>query len=135
MWYSKTTTIDNNSCLIYKGPFFTIEWFYDEDGYSQPYEYFLKSSAGQKRKFLLLVKKMGDFGKIIDKKKFRNEENKIYAFKPKPDRYLCFFRSGKKIIVTNAFRKKGDKLPAQEKAVALKNMEKYNLVHKNQKEK
>lgn len=78
---------------------------------------------------------MGDFGKIIDKKKFRNEENKIYAFKPKPDRYLCFFRSGKKIIVTNAFRKKGDKLTAQEKAVALKNMEKYNLVHKNQKEK
>ena len=63
--------MDKNSCLIYKGPFFTIEWFYDEKGYSQPYEYFLKTSAAQKRKFLLLAKKMGDFGKIIDKTKFR----------------------------------------------------------------
>ena len=135
MWYSKTTIINKDSCLIYQGPFFTIEWFYDENGYSQAYEYFLKTSAVQKRKFLLLAKKMGDFGKIIDKKKFRNEEDKIYAFKPQPDRYLCFFKSGKKIIVTNAFRKKGDKLPAQEKALALKNMENYNLLHKDEEEK
>lgn len=134
MWYSKTTLIDKESCLIYKGPCFTIEWFYDEKGYSQPYEYFLKSSAGQKRKFLLLAKKMGDFGKIIDKQKFRNEDDKIYAFKPQPDRYLCFFKTGKKIIVTNAFRKKGDKLPTQEKTTAVKTMEKYFLIHKEDKE-
>ena len=56
-----------NSCLIYKETFFAIEWFYDENGYSQPYEYFLKVSDVQKRKFLLLVKKMDDFGKIIAK--------------------------------------------------------------------
>lgn len=126
--------MDKNSCLIYKGPFFTIEWFYDEKGYSQPYEYFLKTSAAQKRKFLLLAKKMGDFGKIIDKTKFRNEEDKIYAFKPQPDRYLCFFKVGKKIIVTNAFRKQGDKLPVQEKTLAVKTMEKYYLLHKDDKE-
>ena len=47
MWYSKTV-INKNSCLIYKGPFFTIEWYYDEKGYSQPYEYFLRSSAAHK---------------------------------------------------------------------------------------
>ena len=134
MWYSKSI-INKDSCLIYKGPCFAIEWFYDETGYSQPYEYFLKTSAAQKRKFLLLVKKMGDFGKIIDKKKFRNEEDKIYAFKPQPDRYLCFFRIGKKIIVTNAFRKKGDKLPVQEKSLALRNMERYHQLHKNEEEK
>ena len=134
MWYNQITTIDKKSCVIYKGPFFSIEWFYDEKGYSQPYEYFLKTSAGQKRKFLLLVKKMGDFGKIIDKTKFRNEDDKIYAFKPQPDRYLCFFKTGKKIIVTNAFRKKGDKLPTQEKTTAVKTMEKYFLIHKEDKE-
>ena len=59
----------------------------------------------------------------------------IYAFKPQPDRYLCFFKTGKKIIVTNAFRKKGDKLPAQEKALAIKNMDKYYILHKDQEEK
>ena len=134
MWYNQTTIINIKTCLIYRGPFFSIEWFYDEKGYSQPYEYFLKTSASQKRKFLLLAKKMGDFGKIIDKTKFRNEDDKIYAFKPQPDRYLCFFKTGKKIIVTNAFRKKGDKLPVQEKVTAAKTMEKYFLIHKNDKE-
>ncbi len=39
----------------------------------------------------------------------------IYAFKPKPDRYLSFFFKGKKIIITNAFVKKSDKLPLREK--------------------
>ncbi len=126
--------MNKDNCLIYQGEYFRVEWFYDEKGYSQPYEYFLKASASQKRKFLLLVKKMGDFGKIIDKTKFRNEDDKIYAFKPQPDRYLCVFKLGKKIIVTNAFKKKGEKLPSQEKTTAVKNMEKYFLIHKDDKE-
>ena len=58
---------------------------------------------------------MGDFGVIHDTTKFRNEGDSIYAFKPQPDRYLCFFFSGKKIIVTNAYRKKSDKLPKRKR--------------------
>ena len=121
--------MDKDTCLIYKGDFFTIEWFYDEKGYSQPYEYFLNVSDVQKRKFLMLVKKMGDTGKIFDKTKFRNEDDKIYAFKPHPDRYLCFFRIGKKIIVTNAFQKKTDKLPVEEKEHAIMAMKKYYMLY------
>ena len=47
--------------------------------------------------------------------------------KPQPDRFLCFFCKGKKIVVTNAFEKKQDKLPVSEKQRALgikKNYEK-----------
>ena len=121
--------MDKDTCLIYKGDFFTIEWFYDEKGYSQPYEYFLNVSDVQKRKFLMLVKKMGDTGKIFDKTKFRNKDDKIYAFKPQPDRYLCFFRIGKKIIVTNAFQKKTDKLPVEEKEHAIMAMKKYYMLY------
>jgi hypothetical protein len=58
---------------------------------------------------------MAHMGKIRNETKFRNEEDGIYAFKPKPDRFLCFFFSGKKIIVTNAFEKRQDKLPLEEK--------------------
>lgn len=43
-----------------------------------------------------------------------------YAFKPKPDRFLCFFYAGKKIILTNAFRKKQPKLPKNEKTRAMR---------------
>lgn len=53
------------------------------------------------------------------------EGDNIYAFKPQPDRYLCFFFTGKKIIVTNAFQKKSDKLPPNEKATAIKKMVSY----------
>ena len=117
--------MDKNTCLIYKGEFYRVEWYFDDSGYSQAYEYFLKVSATQKRKFLILVKKMADFGIIYDKTKFINEGNSIYAFKPQPDRYLCFFFTGKKIIVTNAYYKKSDKLPPSEKAIAIKNMAAY----------
>jgi hypothetical protein len=58
---------------------------------------------------------MGDTGKIRDESKFRNEGDKVYAFKPQPHRFLSFFVEGKKIIVTNAFWKKQDKLPKGEK--------------------
>lgn len=58
-------------------------------------------------------------GKILNITKFRYEGDSIYAFKPKPDRFLCFFFSGKKIIITNAFEKKQDKLSTTEKKRAL----------------
>jgi hypothetical protein len=69
---------------------------------------------------LMLLKRMGDFGRIFDKTKFRNEGDQIFAFKPQPDRFLCFFTSGRKIILTNAFVKKSDKLPSGEKDRALR---------------
>ena len=117
--------MNKESCLLYAGLSFRLEWYFDETGYSQPYEYFKELSDVQKRKFLLLVKKMGDFGKIYDTSKFRYEGDEIYAFKPQPNRFLCFFRKEKKIIVTNAFYKKTDKLPLQEKQQALIIKKKY----------
>jgi hypothetical protein len=68
---------------------------------------------------------MGDTGNIRDESKFRNEGDKVYAFKPQPHRFLSFFAEGKKIIVTNAFWKKQDKLPKGEKKRALRCMEFY----------
>ena len=76
-------------------------------------------------KLFVLIKKMGDLGKIYDKTKFRNEGDGIYAFKPQPDRYLSFFSVGKKIIVTNGFKKKTEKLPKNEKELAIKFRQDY----------
>jgi phage-related protein len=117
--------MDKNSCVIYIGVFFTFEWYFDKNGNSQAYEYFLSTTQIQKRKFLMLVKRMGDFGKIFDKTKFRYEGDNIYVFKPQPDRYLSFFTMTKKIIVTNGFCKKTDKLPDNEKYLAIKYMDDY----------
>jgi len=112
--------MDSGSCVIYSGEKFTLEWYYDKNGNSVAYDYFNKSPEDLQDKFLVLAKKMGDIGKIIDITKFRNEGDGIYAFKPQPDRYLSFFTDNKKIIVTNGFKKKTKKLPKREKELAMK---------------
>ena len=123
LWY--IFIMNKEDCVIYKGKFFQIEWYFDAEGKSQPYEYYESCDLSQKRKFLMLCQRMGDFGKINDITKFRNEGDGIFAFKPQPDRYLAFFKRGSKIIVTNAYRKAGDKMPKNEKNLAVKNREDY----------
>jgi len=115
--------MNKDDCIAYKGEYFTIEWFYDEKGNSLPYKYYLQLTNSQKRKLLLLFKRIGDFGKINDKTKFRYEGDDIFAFKPQPDRFLSFFVKDRKIIVTSAFMKKSQKLPKNEidKAISCKN--------------
>jgi len=117
--------MDNTSCLIYSGSKFTLEWYYDKNGKSVAFEFFLKASEELQKKFLVLIRRMGDLGIIFDKTKFRYEGDGIYAFKPQPDRYLSFFTNGKKIIVTNGFTKKTDKLPKNEKDIAIRCRQDY----------
>ena len=112
--------MDKHNCVVYIGESFTVEWYYDNVGFSQAYEYFLKTSNVQKRKFFILIKRIAEFGKISDITKFRNEGNDIFAFKPQPNRYFAFFVKGRKIIITNGFLKKADKLPRNEKEKSIK---------------
>ena len=111
--------MNERDCVIYSGEKFTLEWYYDKYGKSVAYDYFINTSEDLQDKFLILIKKMGDIGKINNIEKFRNEGDGIYAFKPQPDRYLSFFTDGKKIIVTNGFKKKTNKLPKNEKKLAM----------------
>ena len=104
--------------IVFQGKEFTIEWYYNSSGNSQAKEYFDSLDRDRKIEAFKLFKAMADIGKILNIQKFRNEGDKIYAFKPKPDRFLCFFFSGKKIVITNAFVKKQDKLPPNEKKKA-----------------
>ena len=111
--------------IAFEGKEFLIEWYFDSKGESEPLEYFESLDENEQIKLLTLFKLIGNTGAIKNKTKFRSEGDKIYAFKPKPHRFLCFFFSGKKIVVTNAFHKKADKLPLQEKIRALKYKEDY----------
>ena len=112
-------------CIAYEGPVYTVEWYYDETGKSQALEYLGSMPPDLQRKLFYLIKRIADNGKINDITKFRNEGDKIYAFKPQPDRFLSFFVKDKTIIITNAFRKKSDKLPENEKIKAQKSMKDY----------
>jgi hypothetical protein len=112
-------------CIAYKGEKFQIEFYFDEKGESQALEYTQDMGDKDKQKLLHLLQWMGDMGEIKNITKFRNEGDGIFAFKPQPHRFLCFFFEGGKIILTNAFWKKQDKLPTGEKRRALKIKEEY----------
>jgi hypothetical protein len=82
--------------VIYEGEEYRLEWYFDSKGQSQAADYFDALSDSQKRKALRLFKLIADLGKIHDKTKFRYEDDAVYAFKPQPERFLCFFFKGKK---------------------------------------
>ncbi len=110
---------------VYEGPEFTIEWYYNSRGKSPAKAYFDDLDRERKLEAFELFMTMARVGKILNITKFRHEGDGIYAFKPKPDRFLCFFYSGKKIIITNAFEKKQDKLSPIEKKRALSHQKDY----------
>lgn len=88
--------LKNKEFIAHQGPKYTLEWYFDSHSKSIALDYFFHV--------------MGLMGEILDIKKFRHEGDGIYVFKPKPDRFFCFFFEGKKIIITNAYEKKEDKM-------------------------
>ena len=91
MCHNSGTYMTKNEYIAYTGQKFTIEWYFDSNGKSIALDYFNELSDARQDKVFYLLKRMGDFGIISDKTKFRNEDDSIFAFKPKPDRFLCFF--------------------------------------------
>lgn len=106
--------------IAFEGKKFTIEWYFDNRDKSISLDYLESLEEEEQAKLFELIKLIGNAGVIKNKTKFRNEGDKIYAFKPQPHRFLCFFFAGQKIIVTNGFHKKTDKLPKNEKERALR---------------
>lgn len=111
--------------IAYRGREFQIEWYFTVNGKRPALDYAETLSENDKVKFENLLRLMGDLGKIHNQEKFRFEGDQIYAFKPQPHRFLCFFFDGKKIIITNGFVKKQNQLPKSEKEKALRHMQDY----------
>lgn len=118
--YMKNEQKERKEYIVFEGEKFTIEWYFDSRGKSISLDYLESLEEEEQAKLFELMKLIGNAGVIKNKTKFRNEGDKIYAFKPQPHRFLCFFFEGQKIIVTNGFHKKTDKLPKNEKDRALK---------------
>ncbi len=111
--------------IAYEGPEYTIEWYFDDRGKSKVQEYYEDLSPERKKKIMNLFKLLANIGEICNEEKFRNEGDQIYAFKPLPDRFFCFFFDDSKVIVTNAYEKKTMKLSPREKEKALKVKDEY----------
>ena len=116
---------DEKNYIAYGGNSLTIEWYFTIRGKSEALLYFEDLPIDRKKKIANVIRLLGDVGKIFNKEKFRNEGDKVYVFKTLPDRFFCFFFDGAKVIVTNAYAKKSEKMPLREKQKALKAMQDY----------
>ena len=105
--------------LAYKGKRYSIEWYFNIRGKSQAFDCFQELSMDRQKKIFYLFQLMGDFGLIKNIEKFRHEGEQIYVFKADIDRFFCFFFSGMRVVITNAYEKKRDRLPQEEKRKAL----------------
>jgi hypothetical protein len=115
--------------LVYSGEHYSIYFHAETKDSSSVNDYFESCDDVTQASLLFLVKRMADIGHIYDETKFRIEDrqNKLYCFKPKKERFFCFFFIGKKIIITSAYTKKRQKLDRHElkKAIQIRN-EYYN---------
>lgn len=102
--------------LVYKGKYYSIYFHAESKKTSAVYEYFERCDDTTQASLLFLAKTMADTGRIYDETKFRIEDkqNKIYCFKPRQERFFCFFFVGKKLIITSAYTKKKQKLDRRE---------------------
>ncbi len=113
--------------LIYSGNYYSVYWhgkgFNRIEGYENS-----RGEANQAiQKLSYLAGRLADHGQIFDKTKFRLEDkkHKIYVFKTKNERFLCFFKQGNAVIVTSGYRKSKSKIDKQELEKAIKIRDQY----------
>ena len=117
--------MSDKETVLYYGLRLVVEWYVGSNGHSQALEYYNELKIERRIGLLKLVKRLGDWGKIIDKTKFNYEGDQLFALKANADRYLCFFAENSRVIITNAFCKKSQKLPKAEKQRALRSKKEY----------
>ena len=106
-----------DECLFYEGETFRVEWYYTAAGRLPAYEYYLTLDEAERERLKRIVRYIADgpFGTILSKTVYRIEDaaGKIYAFKSYADRFFNFTTEGRRIIITNAYRKHSQKMGRQ----------------------
>ncbi|MBP9764954.1 type II toxin-antitoxin system RelE/ParE family toxin [Candidatus Babeliales bacterium] len=122
----------NKQVIAYEGQTFTIEWYTNDVGRSEALDYYEKLDIDRQLQLMKLLIWMGDLGSIRNKEKFRHEGSGIYVFKPQPDRFFCFFFKGGKIIITNGYEKKSDKMSKKDFDKAMRMQQDYEERYKKE---
>lgn len=124
--------------LVYAGDFFQVEFYYSMEGCIEIWNDFMALDENNKRAFFLRIEKIANSkpGCIHPRTIFNLEDakEKIWAIKFGNNRFCSFFYQGRKIIITNSYKKQSQQNRKKEKnqikkAVQLK--QDYELRVKN----
>jgi hypothetical protein len=100
--------------LLYDGPYFSVEWYYTESGHLPAYDYFRRMPEADQLRLRLLVKYMADspHGTRLPMNLYRIEDRaeRIFAFKPRAERFFNFTTDESAIIITNAYHKHAQRM-------------------------
>ena len=100
---------DYEDILIHSGRYFTAEWYYTAEGRIPALDYYDALSDLEQDRFDDLIRYYCETrpGTLLPKTLFRMEDpvHKIYALKPRDERFFNFLTLDAKIIVTNGYHK------------------------------
>ncbi len=102
--------------IFCQGEKLQVEFYFTESGRLPAKEHLEKASLEVKIKLAALVKYIADVGEVLDIGKFRlvDPKERLYEFKPLNHRFFNFFYKGRKIIITNAYTKKSQRIDRKE---------------------
>ncbi len=120
--------------LVYEGEYFEVEFYFNNKGNILIWSDFINLIDREQATFLATVEKIANAppGVIHPKTIFNIEDskNKIWAIKFGKNRFCSFFYEGKKIIITNAYKKKSQKNTRKE-ALQIKKASQYKKDYQN----
>lgn len=100
--------------VIHEGKSFRAEWYYTEGGVMPAFDFYQKMTEVDRRAMDKMVVYFCNrsFGEPLPPTWYRIEdaEHKIYAFKPRAERFFNFTIAGRKVIITNAYHKHSQKM-------------------------
>lgn len=100
---------DFNAVLIHPGRYFTAEWYCTAEGRMPAHDYYEALPEIDQDRFDDMIRYLCETkpGTLLPKTIYRIEDwaEKIYALKPRAERFFNFTTAGAKIIITNAYHK------------------------------
>lgn len=110
--------------VFYRGTKFQVEFYFTDKGALPAKEYLDNLDHKIKAKLGALVVRMAEEGRIFDETKYRevDKDAKVFEFKLMAYRFFNFFYKDRRILITNAYRKKSQKVDPRElqKAINMK---------------
>jgi hypothetical protein len=112
--------VKRSECLAYEYAGWRFEWYVNSAGNSPAVDYYHEElTEDEKDDLTALFEFLAECnGQLRNKEKIRYEGEGLFAFKPRPHRFLAFFVKGKTVIITHGFKKKRNDLPPNEKRKA-----------------
>jgi hypothetical protein len=100
--------------LIYEGTYFIAGWYYTEAGRLPAHDYYRNMSETDQERLDDMIEYFCNCspGTFLPLTLYRVEDatNRIFAFKPRDERFFNFTTAGAKLILTNAYHKHSQKM-------------------------